>query len=215
MAINANAGEPRKLIPAKTYTAVLVGIYDLGTRTGQYGDYRMILFRYELWTRRGWLRDEQGNKLSISQFLPVNLGIKGPSDLRIALEALTGKAITAKNFAIDESLLEKMARVTVKHEEVKGVMRDNISATVAVDPDEDPVPDELDSDTFYFEIDPADLTIPDEVPKWVADMIRKQAKEFAGARPDAKGEDAPKKAARKAVPAGGPPDDDDDDPIPY
>lgn len=200
MAINAEKGEARELVPARGYLAVLIGIYDIGTQLGgQYGPDHKVIFEYELHTRKGVCRDIKGNALTITDWLSIRLGVSKPSPLRMALEALTGRVIDDKSFAVDDSLLEKGCRIQVTHKVTNGTTRAIIASYQSLDDDED-VPEPV-SDSYYYEIG-ADRQIPDRVPKWIHKWIL-QSREFGGKAPSQGGNG---NSGRVTVP----PDDDDD-----
>lgn len=218
MAVKVEKSKARELIPAKRYRAVLVGIYDIGHRTGQYGPYHQMVFSYELHNRKGAVRDGKGEAVVISAFLDVTLTKKGkPSPLAMHLSALLGKQVDSETFSVDDTLLEKGCELTVIHEEGKDkTIRDNIGTVIAFEED-DQAPDAV-SDSTYYEIprDPESKAavppttseaIPDAVPVWVQNQVRKSL-EFAGA---AKAGGKKKEKARES----GDDDEDGDDDIPY
>ncbi len=190
MPITANKAKTRELIKAKRYKATLIGIYDLGHRTGQYGPYHQLVFSYELHDRKGVCKDASGEPLVISDFLDVVLTKKGKaSPLAMHLSALLGKQVNEETFAIDDSLLEKGVELTVVHEpNSKGEIRDKIGTVIALEED-DKAPEPVSDATFYeiprdpkskAKVPPATSQhLPKELPEWVQNQI-KNSLEFGG-----------------------------------
>lgn len=217
MAVKVEKSRARELIPAKRYRAVLVGIYDIGHRTGQYGPYHQLVFSYELHNRKGALRDGKGEAVVISAFLDVTLTKKGkPSPLAMHLSALLGTQVSEDTFSVDDSLLEKGCELTVVHEaKADKSIRDEIGTVIAFE-EGDEAPEPI-SNSTYYEIprDPdskavvaptTSETIPEAVPTWVQNQIKKSL-EFAAA-----GKAAVGAKARKTREPG---DEEDEDNIPY
>jgi hypothetical protein len=217
MAIRVKKGEPRELPPARSYIAVLIGITDIGTQTGgNYGPNHQIVFTYELHGRRGPVKNAKGDVFTTSQFMPVALGSQKPSKLAKTIAALTGKPVSNDVYDIDESLLDSACRLTLSHVEKGGNTRENVEAVAPLDEDDDDP--EIQSDSWFYEIDPA-ADIPADVPKWLHGMIEK-SEEFTGGKkqPAAARHDdsngSPKKPRRNkpaAAAAAAPPDDEEDD----
>jgi hypothetical protein len=209
MALKAEKGEGRKLVPPGNYLGIVTRIYDLGTQTGGlYGPDHQMIVVFELHKRRGPVRDAEGRPVTISGFYSLRLGVKKPSPLRLLLEALTGRKIDEKSFGVDDSLLERACRLTIAHEDKGGTMRDVISAITPLDDDDDAPRTE--SDTFFYEIGP-DRSIPDQVPDWAAKMVRR-SKEFADGGGGSVEEPAPAPLAAGVASKGDSHNSDDDDP---
>jgi hypothetical protein len=180
--VATGGGEPRELIPARNYTGVVCGIYDIGTQTGgQFGPNSQFVIMFELHTRRGPARDSKANVFTISTFVNFYLGSRSrPANLLKLVEVLEGRTLTDAEIKAGydvEKLLGKCCQVQVIHEpNAKGEMKAKVGATMPLDPDDDAPKGELDE--VYYEIT-ADRTIPESLPKFVQDFIKK-SKEFGG-----------------------------------
>lgn len=164
-------GDERDITPEGSYKAVLIGIYDLGTDPdGKYGPRRQIVFTWEL-HKSGAVRP-----YLISRFF--NLSFFSRSVLRQYVEAMIGRTFKDNDTIQLEQLLGTPCRIQVSH----GVSRDGapraeIKGIMALDPDErEPV---AVGSPVYFEITAPNCTIPFEVPKWIADRVRKSP-EYTG-----------------------------------
>lgn len=209
--VATGGGEPRELIPARNYTGVVCGIYDIGTQTGgQFGPNAQFVIMFELHTRRGPARDTKGNVFTISNFINFYLGSRArPANLLKLVEVMENRTLTDAEIkaGIDiESLLGKSCQVQVIHEmNANREMKAKIGATMPLDPDDDAPKGELDKS--YYEITD-DRSIPDTLPKFIQDFIKK-SKEFGGAG------QAPASESRQLVGAGAGAGAKDDDDIPF
>lgn len=193
MAMIANKQKPRELIKAGRYKGVLVGIYDLGHRDGQYGPYWQVVFLYELHNRKtnAAIKDKEGNPVLKAAFhdMVLEKGKKrDPSPLALHLGALLNKTVNEASFQLDDSLLEKALELTIEHKTKDGVTRDDIGTVLALE-DDDEAP-KAESDATYYEIPRdesstaaikpcTDDAIPDGVPEWIRKQIRSSL-EFGG-----------------------------------
>lgn len=180
--VATGGGEPRELIPVRTYMGVVCGIFDIGTQPGgQYGPNAQFIIMFELHTRRGPSKDAKGNIFTISSFVNFYLGSRArPANLLKLVEALESRTLTDAEIKVGvdiESLLGKSCQVQVIHEQKEKGTRAVIGSTMPLDPDDTPPKGELDEE--YYEIT-ADRTIPESLPKFIQDFIKK-SKEFGGA----------------------------------
>lgn len=193
--IATGGGEPRELVPARTYLGCVVGCFELGKQPGYNGGdpVTQYLVQFELHTRgnrkSGPLPacDRNGNVLVISDFLNFYLGSRArPSKLLGLAEAIEGRSFTDEEIRAGydvEKLMDRWCQVRVVHEpNLKGVVKDKIGGYAALDPDEEVPTSTLDS--HFWEIDPAAARaheVPEFVPKFVADIVRK-SREYGGGR---------------------------------
>ena len=181
--VATGGGEPRELIPARNYTGLVCGVYDIGTQTGgQFGPNSQFVIMFELHTRRGPARDSKGNIFTISTFVNFYLGSRArPANLLKLVEVLENRTLTDAEIKAGfdvEKLLGKSCQVQVIHEmNANREMKAKIGATMPLDPDDDTPKGEIDE--VYYEIT-ADRTIPETLPKFIQDFIKK-SKEFGGA----------------------------------
>jgi hypothetical protein len=203
MAKSGGNGEPRELVPAGGYFAVVCGVYDIGTQAGgMYGPKRQFVVTWELHKKSGPATDSQGRALTISNF--YTLAFSEKANLRHDVESMLGitfsEATVRDGFDI-ETLLSVPCRLRVVHgKKADGSPRDEIGSLMPLDEDDPKVQPALDH--HYFEIRPGEREIPDWVPKWVANKIA-ESQEF-GAAPR-----RPAAPARPAMAAAGAPVDDD------
>lgn len=182
----ATGQEPRALIPARSYFGIVCGVFDLGTQdSGQYGPNAQYIVMFELHTKKGPFRDEEGEVATISSFMNLYLGsVAKPSPLLKLAQAIERRSFTddeiKKGWDI-ETILGKAIRLTTVHKKNgAGVLQCRVDTTVALDEDDDEPMAVLDD--HYFEITPAiaaSKEVPDFVPKFVADYVKKSA-EFSG-----------------------------------
>lgn len=164
--------EPRELIPARKYKAVIIGVCDLGTQESKFGEKQKVMIVWELHTKRGPSLDSKGGVFTIAQDFNLSFseynGTK--AKLRAVVEDILGKTFTdeeaEEGFDI-EKLVGMGCDLTVVHNKDKAKpdkIWANIGGVLALDEDEEP-PTPI-SDTFYYEVDPS-REIPSDVPKWL------------------------------------------------
>jgi hypothetical protein len=204
----AQGSEPRALVPARTYYAVICGVYDLGTQTGgQFGPKPQFLFMFELHTRKGPARDEKGETLTISSWINFYLGSAGKeAHLLKLVNAIERRKLTdaeiKKGYDV-EATLGKTLKVQVVHKpNTSGEVKANVDGMMPLDDDdEEPQPT---LDQHYFELTPAIIAskqLPENLPEFIANMVKK-SNEFSG-----------KKEAKQLVGAGVGADDDEEIPF--
>lgn len=218
----------RELVPARTYLAVMIGAYDLGTQPGYQGGKREVKFvlEWELHYRgnrnRGpqVARDSEGEVLTISQFVPLKLGNQDwRSGLLKVAEAILGHPFSDEEIkaGVDiEELVEGTAQVIVKHEGSGKEARAKIDSVSKVDEDDEaPKPT---SDTTYFELTDDIIRsgdIPSGVPKWLHKFI-KSSSEWEAVHGKYVDEKSKGNSRPQPAPVGPPPSDGgDDDNIPF
>ena len=201
--VATGGGEPRELIPARTYLGVVVGVFDIGTQNGgQFGPNHQFVVMFELHTRKGPARDKKGENFTISEFVNFYLGSRTrQSNLLKLVEALEGRALSddeiKKGYDI-ETLLGKACQVQVAHKlNAAGEPKARVAATMPMDPDD--VAPVAEAGETYYEI-PADKSVPETLPKFIRDMLAK-CEELGG--------------KRQLVPAGAAAEEEDDDSIPF
>jgi hypothetical protein len=184
-------GEPRELVPARTYLGVINGVFDIGTQKGfgDRGPVNQFIITFELHTRGNRksgpqpARDAKGHIHEISAYVSFYLGSRErPSNLLKVIEACERRQLTGdeirKGYDI-EQLLGKCCQVIVVHEAKKsasGELFAKADSFAALDPDDEEPAGELDE--VYYEITEA-REIPDSIPKWIAKKIR-ESQEFGG-----------------------------------
>lgn len=204
-----DSGDARKPVPAGNYLGVVVGVYDLGTQTGgQFGDKHQLAISFELHKSKGICRNDKGEPLTSSKFYNVSFNPK--ATLRGDVEAILGKTFSdaeARDGIDVDELLEKVVRISIKHEpKQSGGIREVVTLIPA---DEDDPALESESNTVSYELDPG-APFGDLIPKWVQ-KIAMRSKEWTEANGTGGG-------GRRPVPAGAPfagDGDDDGDDIPY
>lgn len=158
-------GDERDITPVGNYKAILIGIYDLGTDPdGKYGPRRQIVFTWELH------KPGAPRPYLISRFF--NLSFFSRSVLRQYVEAMVGRTFKDNDTIQLEQLLGTPCRIQVSHGTSKeGTPRAEIKGIMALEADErEPV---AVGNPVYFEITAPNCVIPFEVPKWIADRVRK------------------------------------------
>lgn len=218
-----STGEARELIPAKSYLAVVCGVYDLGTQSGgAYGAKHQILIAWELHNRKGPVRDKEARVLTISNFYTLSFGDK--ANLRRDVESMLNRRFTeteAKEGYDVEDLLGIACRLQVEHGfKADNTPKDLVGSIMALDEDDEQPKPELNH--VYFEIIGPSCDIPKEVPEWIQKIIKKSP-EWLGKDATSERNPAPARAPllpqRRPAPAGvsgsSADDDDDDDDIPF
>lgn len=203
-------GDAHKPVPAGNYFGVLIGVFDIGTHASpKYGPQHQVVMQFELHKKKGVARNDAGKPLTISKFYTLSFGEK--SNLRADVERILGRKFTEeeakKGYDITE-LIDRACRLTIVHEESDGKTRDKIDAVTALDEDDPAIKGE--SDTVVH--DDIDSEPGDDVPEWIANLVRKSAewskKGGGNGKATAKTNGHAKASARAAG-------DDDDDDIPF
>lgn len=169
-----NKAEKRDLIPAKTYLAIVCGVYDLGTQTSQFGDQHQIYISWELHRAKGPVRDKEGRVQTIGKF--VTLSFNEKANLRKDIvQPMLGRTFTedeAKSGYDVEQLVGLACRLQVDHVvKPDKSIRDQVGSIMALDEDDDAPRPELNH--VYFEISGIGCDIPREVPEWIGKMVKK------------------------------------------
>lgn len=206
----ATGSEPRALVPARGYYAVVCGVFDIGTQdSGNFGPSQQFVVEFELHRRKKGgggtepARDEKGNTLTICMFVNFYLGQPAkPAKLLKLAEACERRKFTEAECKAGydiETAIGKTLKVQVIHKESSGVMKAQVDSIAPLDDDDDEPEATLDS--AYFEIKPDSREIPEKLPKFVRDFIAKSV-EFAGKK-------APAMAGASVGAAAGGVDDED------
>lgn len=214
MGIKATStGEARKLIPAKSYLAIVCGVYDLGTQAGgTFGPKHQILLMWELHNRKGPVRDEEGRNLTISNFYTLSFGDK--ANLRRDVESMLNRNFSeaeAKEGYDIENLIGLPCRLQVEHGfKADNTPKDLVGSIMALDEDDAPPRAELNH--VYFEITGPDCEIPQTVPDWINKIIKKSPEWTGHASVKPAGTTAARsEPARRPSPIPARGDDDDDE----
>jgi len=152
----ATGSEPRAVIPARGYYAVVCGAYDIGTQdSGQYGPSQQFVVEFELHRRKKGgggtepARDEKGNTLTICMFVNFYLGstVKPAKLLKLA-EALERRKFTDADIKAGydlETAIGKSLKLQVVHNAAGKAVVDTVAP---LDEDDDEPEPTLDSSYF-------------------------------------------------------------------
>ena len=153
-----------KPVDAGTYSAVCVGMIDMGTQNTAYGTKQQVLFQFEMDAER-----DDGNRYVISKAYTNSLNKK--ARLREDLDAWRGRPFTPeeiKGFDL-RKVLGAPCLLTVTHGDNEGNVYAKIHAVAklpkgmaSIEPSNDPV---------FFDMEERDPEVLKKLPEWLRDKI--------------------------------------------